>query len=188
MDSLKDIVESRMYYRLEQLHGKRVDDLASSLFSCLLMLKILWYVESKAAQTYTKNIIQNISFDRFRTTMPDLYNILVVVMRQHKYADMLYNDWNIIVPELRIKRILRQLSVGELDENDYDQLLMILQRQFKNLSSDQIKIRRIVSSWKASPDREHRYAIDRLLLIMRRPTNSDLYMIFQNVVNRKRLS
>ena len=109
-------------------------------------------------------------------------------MRQHKYADMLYNDWNIIVPELRIKRILRQLSVGELDENDYDQLLMILQRQFKNLSSDQIKIRRIVSSWKASPDREHRYAIDRLLLIMRRPTNSDLYMIFQNVVNRKRLS
>jgi|GEM_PF-4683002 len=146
MEFIKDITEARMYRRLGQLAGKNVSELASQTFTHLLMLRSLYDLDKPKAVKYAKEIVNNLNFNGFRASMPDLYNMLVMIIEQHKYADKLFNNWEITVPEMRIKRVIRSMSQGDLDSNDFAQLMLILQRKFPNLDGDQMRMRRMVQN------------------------------------------
>ena len=61
-----------------------------------------------------------------------------------------------------------------------DQLLMILQRQFKSiLDGDQMRIRRLATSWDKNNSSQNSFAVTRLIQTMRRPINTDLYELFR---------
>jgi len=113
MEFIKDITEARMYRRLGQLAGKNVSELASQTFTHLLMLRSLYDLDKPKAVKYAKEIVNNLNFNGFRASMPDLYNMLVMIIEQHKYADKLFNNWEITVPEMRIKRVIRSMSQGD---------------------------------------------------------------------------
>ena len=182
MEFIKDIIESRMYRRLEQVKGTDVTTLGSLVFDHLLMLRVLYYLDKKTAQSYAQSTMKQQNFNGFRQSMTDMYNFLTLVMKQRQYADKLFNDWDVVVPELRLKRVLRSVADGELDERDYDQLLMILQRRFKDLTSDQMWLRRLVQDWhKRISHMDRKQAITRILQTVRRPINTDLYMLLQKV-------
>ena len=141
---------------------------------------MLYKVDKSAAQGYATQMSKNIQFDGFRQSMPDLFNILTLIIQQEKYADRLFNNWSVTLPEMRIKRIIRDMARGELVEGDMDQLLMILQRQFKSiLDGDQMRIRRLATSWDKNNSSQNSFAVTRLIQTMRRPINTDLYELFR---------
>ena len=120
------------------------------------------------------------NFKGFRQSQTDLYNIITLITEQKKYADKLFNNWDIKLPELRIKRVFRQMAQEELDLGQMDQLLMILQRMFKGLlSGDQLIIRRILNNWSKANSTQRQFAVNRLVQTMRRPINTDLYELFK---------
>ena len=137
-------------------------------------------MDKSAAQGYATQMSKNIQFDGFSQSMPDLFNILTLIIQQEKYANRLFNNWSVTLPEMRIKRIIRDMARGELVDGDMDQLLMILQRQFKSiLDGDQMRIRRLATSWDKNNSSQNSFAVTRLIQTMRRPINTDLYELFR---------
>jgi len=181
MEFIKDITEARMYRRLGQLAGKNVSELASQTFTHLLMLRSLYDLDKPKAVKYAKEIVNNLNFNGFRASMPDLYNMLVMIIEQHKYADKLFNNWEITVPEMRIKRVIRSMSQGDLDSNDFAQLMLILQRKFPKLDGDQMRMRRMVQNTTKSTSSDRKWMQKRLLQMSRRVVNSDLHQLYQQV-------
>jgi hypothetical protein len=181
MEFLKDITEARMYRRLQQLTGRSVDDLASQTFTHLLMLRSLYDLDKPKAVNYAKDIVSNLNFSGFRASMPDLYNMLVMIIEQHKYADKLFNNWEVTVPEMRIKRVFRSMAQGELDSNDFAQLMLILQRKFPNIDGDQMRMRRMVQDTTKSTPSDRKWMQKRLLQMSRKIVNSDLHQLYQQV-------
>ena len=176
----EELLEARYYRNLSKQYGKSVNDLASSIFDHLLMVYTLYHVKPKVAKKYSADMMKNVQFDGFRQSMPDFYNLLTLVIQQKKYADKLFNNWDIKLPELRIKRVFRQIAQEELDLGQMDQLLMILQRMFKGLlSGDQLIIRRILNNWSKANSTQRQFAVNRLVQTMRRPINTDLYELFK---------
>jgi len=104
-----------------------------------------------------------------------------MIIEQHKYADKLFNNWDVTVPELRIKRIFRSMAQGELDSNDFAQLMLILQRKFPNLDGDQMRMRRMVQDTTKSTSSDRKWMQKRLLQMSRRVVNSDLHQLYQQV-------
>jgi len=176
----EELLEARYYRNLSKQYGKSVNDLASSIFDHVLMVYTLYHVKPTVAKKYSADMMKNVQFDGFRQSMPDFYNLLTLVIQQKKYADKLFNNWDIKLPELRIKRVFRQIAQEQLDLGQMDQLLMILQRMFKGLlSGDQLIIRRILNNWSKANATQRQYAVNRLVQTMRRPINTDLYELFK---------
>ena len=97
-----------MYRRLEQVKGTDVNTLASLVYDHLLMLRVVYYIDKKSAVKYAKETIKQQNFNGFRQSMTDMYNLLTLVMQQRQYADKLFNNWDIVIPELRLKRVSEQ--------------------------------------------------------------------------------
>ena len=178
---IKDELQEARYYRqLAKQQGKSINNIAHTLYDHLLALYVLYKVDKSAAQGYATQMSKNIQFDGFRQSMPDLFNILTLIIQQEKYADRLFNNWSVTLPEMRIKRIIRDMARGDLNAGDMDQLLMILQRQFKSiLDGDQMRIRRLATSWDKNNSSQNSFAVTRLIQTMRRPINTDLYELFR---------
>ena len=178
MEFIRELVEARMYRKLDSIKGTDVITLAGLLFDHLLMLKIMYYIDKPKAVKYAQNTMSFQNFKGFRQSQTDLYNIITLIMEQKKYADKLFNNWDITIPELRLKRILREMGNGNVDEQDFSNFMMILQRRFKKLKGDQIWMRRIAQDWNKQTPATRRTAMTRMLQTVRRPINTDLYMIF----------
>jgi anti-sigma-K factor RskA len=68
-----------------------------------------------------------------------------------------------------------------MDERDYDSLLLLLSRRIKNLTGDQMWLRRLVQDWQKRISRmDQTQAMTRILQTVRRPINTDLYMALQS--------
>ena len=105
MEFLQQLDESRMYRRLNQLTGMKIDDIAKTMFNHFLLLRGLYDVDKAKAMKYAGEIVSNLNFNGFRPSMPDLYNMIVMVMEQKKYADRVFNNWDIVLP--RLSRVAR---------------------------------------------------------------------------------
>lgn len=180
MSILQEIQESRMIRRLEKFRGMSVSDIAQTLFEHLLALQILANTNPNQAARYVGQILSQQHFDGFRTTQPDLYNLIVIVLQQDKYSDYLLNDKNISIPELRLKRNLRSIASGKIDNDDYSGMLLALQYRISNLNNQLVNIRRSVSDW-ANLDSKEKESIKSLLKQQMRTysIDSDLFQIFR---------
>lgn len=182
MEFIKELVESRMYRRLSQMKGKDVTDIANQLFNHLLMLRDLYELDKAQAMKYAQTIVGNLNFNGFRMSMPDLYNMIVMVLEQRKYADHLFNNWEITLPEMRIKRIFRDMASGNLNSRDFAQLMLILQRKM-DLNADQMRMRRMVQTPELTSG-DYKWMRSRLIQITRRPINSDLHEIYKKAISK----
>lgn len=177
MNLIRDLNESRLYRRLGQLEGKTVHDIAERLFEHLLALQILANESSAVAARYADQIMRHQDFSGFRVTQPDLYNLITLVLRQDQYSDKIITDASIGIPELRLKRNLRSLSKGTFDNNDYSQMMLIMQRRFEKMPMQLIGLRRRISDWKRLSNSEKTSAIKQLRLNMReRGIQSDFFV------------
>ena len=182
MEFIKQLDESRMYRRLGQLTGMRIEDIAKTMFDHFLLLRGLYDVDKAKAMKYAGEIVSNLNFNGFRPSMPDLYNMIVLVMEQKKYADRVFNDWDIVLPEMRIKRVFRDIASGTLNSSDFAQLMLILQRKMK-LDADQMRMRRMVQTPELTKS-DYAWMRKRLIQKTRRAINSDLHEIYKKAISK----
>jgi len=148
MKFLQDLNESRMYRRLGQLEGKSVHDIAERLFEHLLALQIMCNIDKGLASKYAEQIMRQQQFDGFRTSQPDLYNLIALILQQDQYSHLIDTDVSVGIPELRLRRNLRDIARGGFDNNDFSYMMLMLQRRFEKLPKMLIALRRQISDWK----------------------------------------
>jgi len=176
MEFLQEINESRMYRKLGQLEGRSVHYVAEQLFEHLLALQILCNEDRSLASGYATWIMKQTQFDGFRNSQPDLYNLIVLVLRQDQYSDVLDTDAAIGLPELRLRRNLREIARGDFNNNDFSYMMLMMQRRFDQLPGLLVQLRRQVSDWNNLSPGDRKTVIRRLLNQMRtRGMQSDFY-------------
>ena len=184
MNFVQELNESRLYRRLGQLKGKTLGDVAERVFEHMLALQIVVQEKPDYALRYAKRIWTHQNFGGFRSTQPDLYNLLALLLNPSQYEHILEIDDTYYVPELRLRRVLRDLNSGRYNNNDYSELMMWLQRHFDNLTGVHMMLRRQISSWARLSPAEKRSVIKRLMIQMRdKGIQSDLYMQLQYMLD-----
>lgn len=183
MSFLQEIIESRMIRKVERLSGHNVQELANKLFEHLLALQVLSNVDRTAAARYSQQIMRGQDFSGFRQSLPDLYNLVVFLTNQDRFKDKIGSDSSVVVPELRLKRVLRSLQNGSFDNEDFSHLMMILQRRFPNLSGRHANLRREISDWRRLTKAQQLDVWNKLRILMRETDiNSDLYELVRRKI------
>lgn len=183
MKFFQELNESRMFKRLKQLTGRPMSDVAERLFEHLLALQIFANTDMPVAQKYAKQLVAWQHFDGFRTSQSDLYNLIALILNPTQYSHVFKDEKKYIIPELRLRRILRALERGNFDNNDYSQMMLILQREFTDLPANLLQLRRQISDWKRLTEQDKEQVIRRLLLNMReRGMQSDFYVLLDKYI------
>jgi hypothetical protein len=184
MEFLQEINESRLYRRLIQVDGKHVNDIAERLFEHLLALQIMCNVDIDRASRIAEKIMSQQQFDGFRVSQPDLFNLIVLVLRQEQYSHLIDTDVSVGIPELRLRRNLRLIASKKFDNNDFGYMMLMLQRRFEKLPKMLITLRRQISDWQNINPNEHKQIIRRLLWQMReRGIQSDFYRDLSKLID-----
>ena len=184
MKFLQEINESRLYKRLIQVNGKSVDDIAERLFEHMLALQIFANENPRLAARYARNVMKMESFTGFRTSQSDLYNLITLVLKQEQYSHLLDTDSSVGLPELRLRRNLRELARGEFNNNDYSALMLMMQNRFKKLPGILVVLRRRISGWKSLSPGDKKATIRTLLIAMReRGIQSEFYVHLQKMID-----
>lgn len=180
MKFLQEINESRLYRTLAQVDGKTTSELAERLFLHLIALQIMHHETPGTVRDYATQVMSRPQFDGFRTSQPDLWNLISLLMNQDRYEYAVAKTGTITLPELRLKRILRDMSNGSFNNNDFSHMMLMLQQQTPNMNGQLVSLRRHASNWQKLSDSE-RVAQKRLLfrLMQEYTFNSDLHRLLK---------
>ena len=163
------LTESRAYRTPRQLNGLKQSQLGEQLFEQLLALQILANSDPAYAARVSENIMKLQNWPGFRTSQPDLYNIIAMIMKPEKFKDRIAQDVKITIPELRLKRNLRAIAKRDFQNSDYSYMMLMLQRNMVDfLPAPLIQMRRQIASWDRIVPRDKNVIRDRLMLQMRK--------------------
>lgn len=183
MNIFQEITESRMIRTLRDVEDKTLGGIMERLYEHLLALEVLAIEMPQEAAKYTQSIVQNIQFNGFRQSQPDLYNLLVFLFNQDQYQ--VTKDIDIQLPEFRLKRNLREIANGKIDVNDFNNMMMVIQRAYSGIGSRQANLRREISNYQNLTKDDRRRAVNQLLLVMREyKINSDMYLLLEKVLRK----
>ena len=161
--------ESRAYRTPRQLNGLKQSQLGEQLFEQLLALQILANSDPAYAARVSENIMKLQNWPGFRTSQPDLYNIIAMIMKPNKFKDRIAQDKVITIPELRLKRNLRAIAKRDFQNSDYSYMMLMLQRNMVDfLPAPLIQMRRQIANWERIVPRDKNVIRDRLMLQMRK--------------------
>ena len=161
--------ESRAYRTPRQLNKLTQKAVAEQLFEQLLALQIFVDSDPAYAARIAEEIMKLQNWPGFRTSQPDLYNLIAIAMKPEKFKDRIKQDVNIAIPELRLKRNLRNIMKREFNNSDYSYMMLILQRQMVDfLPAPLIQMRRQISNWDRQTPRDKNTIRQRLMLQMRK--------------------
>jgi hypothetical protein len=181
-----ELKEARIFKNLNLVDGTKADDLAILMLNMFFALNFIWHEDRASAIKYARSIMNQPAFKGFRTTQPDMYNAIVLLLHQEKYSDKLITRYDINIPELRIKRILRDMSGGRIDEDDYHQLFLLLMRTIRGVSSDHQRVRRQLHLYDEMTSFDKIRNLRWIMLQMRagKARYSDMYPMLQKIWNR----
>jgi hypothetical protein len=163
------ITESRAYRTPRQLNKLTQKAVAEQLFEQLLALQIFVDSDPAYASRIAEEIMKLQNWPGFRTSQPDLYNLIAIAMKPEKFKDRIKQDVNVAIPELRLKRNLRAIMKREFNNSDYSYMMLILQRQMVDfLPAPLIQMRRQISNWDRQTPRDKNTIRQRLMLQMRK--------------------
>ena len=161
--------ESRAYRTPRQLNGLKQSQLGEQLFEQLLALQILSNSDPDYARRIAGDIMKLQNWPGFRTSQPDLYNVIAMIMKPEKFKDRVAQDVQITIPELRLKRNLRAIAKREFQNSDYSYMMLMLQRNMVDfLPAPLVQMRRQISNWERIVPRDKNVIRDRLMLQMRK--------------------
>ncbi len=164
----QELDESRMWKQIKQLNGLKMSKVGEYAFEQLLALQILAQSDPVYAARQAGQIMKLQNFDGFRTSQPDLYNVLCVLLKPSQFDKRIDQDVKITMPELRLKRNLRAIAKGELNNSDYSYMMLMLQREMQDyLPAPLVQLRRQASNWDRIVPSDRNTITDRLMLQMR---------------------
>ena len=161
--------ESRAYRTPRQLNGLKQSQLGEQLFEQLLALQILANSDPVYAARIAEDIMKLQNWPGFRTSQPDLYNVIAIMMKPNKFKDRVAQDVTVTIPELRLKRNFRLIAKRDFNNSDYSYLMLMLQRAMVDfLPAPLIQMRRQIANWNNIVPRDKNVIRDRLMLQMRK--------------------
>jgi 5'(3')-deoxyribonucleotidase len=161
--------ESRAYRTPRHLNGLTLKQLGEQLFEQLLALQVFVNSDPAYAARIAEEIMKLQNWPGFRTSQPDLYNVIAILMKPEKFKDRVVQNAQITIPELRLKRNLRQIMKREFNNSDYSYMMLMLQRQMEDfLPAPLIQMRRQISNWERQTPRDKNTIRQRLMLQMRK--------------------
>ena len=181
-----ELNETRIFRNLNLVDGTKADDLGLMLVNMFFTLNFVWHEDRASAVKYAQSIMRQPDFKGFRTTQPDMYNAITLLMHQEQYSDKLVTRYNVKIPELRVKRILRDMARGHVDEDDYHQLFLLMMRTIKGWTSDHQRARRQLRRYDEMTSFDKIRNLRWLMLQMRtgKVRYSDMYPMLQKIWNR----
>lgn len=163
-----ELSESRMWRQMKQLTGLKMSKVAELMFEQLLALQIFAQSDPTYAAQQAAQIMRLQNFDGFRTSQPDLYNVLTIMVDPDRFDDQIVQDVQVSVPELRLKRNLRAIAKNKYNAGDYNYLMLMLQREMQDyLPAPLIQMRRQIGNWDRTKPQDRKVIVDRLMLQMR---------------------
>jgi len=163
-----ELSESRMWRQMKQLTGLKMSKIAELMFEQLLALQIFAQSDPAYAAQQAAQIMRLQNFDGFRTSQPDLYNVLTIMVDPERFDSQIVQDVQVIVPELRLKRNLRAIAKNKYNAGDYNYLMLMLQREMQDyLPAPLIQMRRQIGNWDRTKPQDRKVIVDRLMLQMR---------------------
>jgi type I site-specific restriction-modification system R (restriction) subunit len=187
MNIFQEVTESRMIRQLGQVEGRRLDTLMEQLFEHLLALQVLAMEDPAQARQYVSSIVQNLNFPGFRQSQNDLYNLIVFVMKQSQYSDKIDANIDIVLPEFNLKRNIREIADGRININDYNHMMLMIQRRYPTVGYRQANLRREIADYPKLDLKARRDLVQRLSVLMRETqVNSDMYYKLQNLQSSMR--
>ena len=163
------ITESRAYRTPRQLNVLTQKAVGEQLFEQLLALQIFVDSDPLYAARIAEEIMKLQNWPGFRTSQPDLYNIIAIALKPEKFKDRIKQDVTITIPELRLKRNLRNIMKRQHNNSDYSYMMLMLQRQMEDfLPAPLIQMRRQISNWDRQTPRDKNTIRQRLMLQMRK--------------------
>lgn len=183
MKLFQELAEGRMLRSLDSVKGLTGQDLVERIFEHLIALQLLAYSNPKKAKSYAEQLCQASTFDSFRSMQTDLYNFLVLLMRPESYEGLVKNNIDVDLPEYFIRRQIRAIADGRMDSDGYNQMMLMLQRQFKNIPGRLINFRREASEFPDFSAGRQKLLINLVLQNMRERAhwvNSDLYVLLNS--------
>jgi len=163
-----ELSESRMWRQMKQLTGLKMSKVAELMFEQLLALQIFAQSDPAYAAQQAAQIMRLQNFDGFRTSQPDLYNVLTIMVDPERFDSQIVQDVQVSVPELRLKRNLRAIAKNKYNAGDYNYLMLMLQREMQDyLPAPLIQMRRQIGNWDRTKPQDRKVIVDRLMLQMR---------------------
>jgi hypothetical protein len=108
-------------------------------------------------------------------------------MKHSQYDDKIEANIDIVLPEFNLKRNLREIADGRININDYNHMMMMIQRRYPTVGYRQANLRREVADYKRLDPKTQRDLVQRLALLMRETeVNSDMYYKLQNLQAKMR--
>ena len=121
------------------------------------------------AARISEDIMKLQNWPGFRTSQPDLYNVIAIMMKPNKFKDRVAQDVTVTIPELRLKRNFRLIAKRDFNNSDYSYLMLMLQRAMVDfLPAPLIQMRRQIANWNNIVPRDKNVIRDRLMLQMRK--------------------
>jgi hypothetical protein len=182
----EELSEARIFKNLNLVQGVKADDLAIMLLNMFFALNFIWHEDRNAAVKYAQGMMRDPNLNAFRTTQSDMFNTIALLLHQEKYSDRINTKYDITIPEYRIKRILRDMARGRVDEDDYHQLFLLMMRQIKGVTSDHQRIRRQLHLYDQMSTQDKIRNLRWLMLQFRvgKARYSDLYPLMDKVWKR----
>lgn len=182
-----ELSEARIFRNLSLVDGTSADDLAIIMINMFFALNFIWHEDKSSAVDYARRVMRNPGFDGFRTTQTDMFNAIVLLLNQEQYSDKIVTNYNLSIPEFRIKRILRDMANGRMDKEDNLQLFLIFMRTIKKgWTINHTRIRQQLHRYDDMSSFDKVRNLRWLMLQFRvgKARYSDMYPMLQKVWNR----
>jgi len=147
LDLIQELTEARLYRGRETLAGKKARDLAKVTYLSFMMLEILRHEDNSYAKRYTKDTMWYDNFESMKGSASDLHNLIAILTKQSNYSSKIETDASVSVPELQVRRYLRDI------ENDrkmigLDRAFFKTLEEFLKISDGEIKSMRVyIADW-----------------------------------------
>jgi hypothetical protein len=153
---LQELVEARMYRNTTTLTGKTAAELANVAYLMFMMLEILRHEDNSFAKRYSVETMWHDNFSTMKSSSSDLHNVLSVLSNQTDYKDKIKVDANISVPNLQIRKYLRDIE-NDRKEKGWDRAFFKTLGEFLKITSSDLKqMRMYVADWTANSVTEKR--------------------------------
>jgi hypothetical protein len=153
---LQELVEARMYRNTTTLSGKTAAELANVAYLMFMMLEILRYEDNSFAKRYSVETMWYDNFSSMKSSASDLHNVLAILSNQGDYKDKIKVDAGISVPNLQIRKYLRDIE-NDRKEKGWDRAFFKTLGEFLKITSSDLKqMRMYVADWTANSVTEKR--------------------------------
>lgn len=153
---LQELVEARLYRNTTTLNGKTAAELAKVAYLMFMMLEILRHEDNSFAKRYSLETMWYNNFASMKSTASDLHNVLAILSNQTNYKNKIKVDANISVPNLQIRKYLRDIE-NDRKEKGWDRAFFKTLGEFLKITSSDLKqMRMYVADWTANSITEKR--------------------------------